>query len=889
MEDKIDGIVPVSIIGEMEKSYLDYAMSVIVSRAIPNVCDGLKPVHRRILYCMKESGYDYNKPFKKSARIVGEVIGKYHPHGDQAVYGALVRMAQDFAMRMTLINGQGNFGSVDGDSPAAMRYTEARLNKFSYKLLEDLDFNTVNFIPNYDESLQEPIILPSKYPNLLVNGSGGIAVGMATNIPTHNLSEVIDACCYYIKNGSINLDEVLELMPGPDFSTGGIIVGKKGIHQYFSTGRGIITIRGCASIEETNTKSSIVIREIPYQVNKAKLVERIAELAREKVIENITAVRDESDKEGLRVVVELKRDASGDVILNQLYKETQLQVTFGVNILALNNGRPDIFNIPQIIKTFINFRRDIVVKRTKYELGIARDKVHLLTGLILAVINIDKVISIIKASKDTKEAKESLLSIYWDAAEVQEYIELVKVQEIVDGKFKFSEKQVQAILDLKLNRLTGLERNKLSEEISGLAKDIAEYLSILNSEKRILEVIEKELLDIKEEFGVPRKTQIIENPGDFDEEDFIESEDNVITVTSSGYIKRVPADSYKSQKRGGKGRSGMATKDGDFVKNVFFANTHDTVLFFTSKGIAFQSKVYKLPLGSMTSKGKSIVNFLSVEKDETISTILTLPSNMNDESIGEKNIIFSTSLGSIRRNKLKDFMKIQSNGKRAIKLDNGEKLVSVAICDDESDIILATYLGKCVRFHVSELRVFASHNSSGVRGIKLIGDDTVISMDIVQSNPFTAEERDEYIKYSNVNRKLERSNQKNISNILNNEKIERMAKNEEFFITITEKGYGKRTSSYEYRTTSRGGLGVKNIEISEKNGNVISVFKVNDVTQDIVITTNQGQMIRFPVSDIRITGRATQGVIIFRISEGEVITSAVPVMSCDDSEELETE
>lgn len=878
-----DAIVPVNITEEMKKSYLDYAMSVIVSRAIPDVCDGLKPVHRRILFCMKESGYDYNKPFKKSARIVGEVIGKYHPHGDRAVYDAMVRMAQDFSMELPLVDGQGNFGSMDGDPAAAMRYTEARLKKVTYKLIEDIDFETVNFIPNYDESLVEPVVLPTKFPNLLVNGSGGIAVGMATNIPTHNLSEVIDASIYYIDNGGMTIDELLKIMPGPDFPTGGIVVGRGGIRRYFETGRGIITIRGRAKIEEQGGRSSIIINEVPYQVNKAKLVERIAQLAHEKVIENITAVRDESDKEGVRVVVEVRKDSSPDIVLNQLYKETQLQISFGVNMLALNNGRPDVFGVLGVIKTFISFRRDVVVKRTKYELRIARERVHVLTGLVLAVINIDQVIAIIKSSSDTKEAKEGLLSVDWDAAEVSEYIKLVDVQKIEDGKFRFSEKQVQSILDLKLNRLTGLERGKLSEEINTLAKNIAELLKILNSEQLILGVIKEELLDVKKEFGEKRKTDVEEDPGVFEEHDFIEPEDNVITVSNCGYIKRVPLDSYKAQKRGGRGKLGMSTKDADFVKNVFVANTHDTVLFFTSKGFVYRSKVYKLPVGAPTAKGKAIVNLLSVDSDETISTVLTLDSNKTDE-LSEKNIIFSTSMGSIRRNKLKDFMNIQSNGKRAIKLAGGEKLISVAICDDESDIIVATYLGRCVRFHVSDLRVFASHNSSGVRGIKLIGQDHVISMCVVNPNSYTVEEREEYLKYSSWSKKSDDQLESPTLSVLTKEKIELMGAKEEFFVTVTEKGYGKRTSSYEYRTTSRGGIGVKNIEISEKNGNVVSVFKIIDGEEDIMITTNTGQLIRFPVSDIRITGRATQGVIIFRIADGEKVTSALPISSTDECE-----
>lgn len=878
--DKVenDVIVPVNITEEMKKSYLDYAMSVIVSRAIPDVCDGLKPVHRRILFCMRESGYEYNKPFKKSARIVGEVIGKYHPHGDRAVYDAMVRMAQDFSMELPLIDGQGNFGSMDGDPAAAMRYTEARLKKVAGKILDDLDSDTVNFIPNYDESLLEPVVLPAQFPNLLVNGSGGIAVGMATNIPPHNMSEVIDACCYYINHRSLTFDELIQIMPGPDFPTGGIIVGRSGIRQYFKTGRGMITVRGKAEIEQNNNRSAIVIREIPYQVNKAKLVERIAQLAHEKVIENITAVRDESDRDGVRVVVEVRKDFQPEIVLNQLYKETPLQTTFGVTMLALNSGMPELFGVAEVIKTFISFRRDVVVRRSKFELAGARERVHVLTGLMVAVLNIDRVIQIIRQSADSKEAKANLLAIDWDASEVVPYIKLVDVQTISDGHFRFSDKQAQAILDLKLNRLTGLERDKLTGEIDALAKRVAELIEILNSEQKILSVIEGELLAIKAEFATKRKTEIINESGAFEEQDFIESEETVITVTNCGYIKRVPLNSYKSQKRGGRGKLGITTKDTDFVKNVFVANTHDSLLFFTSKGLAYKTQVYKLPTGSLTSKGKAIINLLSVDNDEKISAILKLAVDAG-ESLWEQNIIFATSKGSIRRNKLKDFVNIQSNGKRAIKLESYEKLIGVAICDDDSDVVLATHLGKCVRFHVSDLRVFASHNSSGVRGIKLMGDDHVISLDVVTKNHFSVEEREEYIRYSNWLRKSDDQDEKPPLTALTLERFQEMREAEQFLLSVTENGYGKRTSAYEYRTTSRGGLGVKNIEIGGKNGNVVAVFRVPDGDADVMITTNTGQLIRFPVDDIRITGRATQGVIIFRISDGEKVTSAAPIES----------
>lgn len=874
-ENNNQDIIPVAIDEEMQKSYLDYAMSVIVARALPDVRDGLKPVHRRIIYSMTENGFDYGKAFRKSARIVGDVIGKYHPHGDVAVYESMVRMAQSFSMRECLINGQGNFGSMDGDSPAAMRYTEARLSKIAHSLTEDLYCDTVDFQPNYDESLQEPKLLPTRFPNLLVNGANGIAVGMATNVPTHNLGEVIDACVAVIDNPEVTVDELLNVIQGPDFPTGGIILGRAGIISAFKTGRGSIIIRAKTHVEEIRKdRFAIVMTEVPYQVNKAKLIEKIAAYVNEKVIEGISDLRDESDREGVRVVIELKKDANADVVLNQLFRNTQMQTSFGVNMLALHNGRPKLVNLLDVLKIFIEFREEIVVRRTRFNLNKARDRAHLLIGLAIAVANIDEVVRIIKTSKDPGTAKTTLMTIDWAAEDIAPLIYLVNDPNsiYVDGKCRLTEAQAQAILDLKLHRLTGLERTKISDELSSLAEQIKDFLDILSSKERVFGIIREELIKIKEEFANPRRTAIEEAGEDLDDEDYIQKEDMVVTISNTGYIKRVPLNTYRAQKRGGKGRTGMETKEEDFVHDLFVANTHTPVLFFSTIGIVYKMKVYKIPLAGPKSRGKALVNVLPIKENEALSTVLALPdeSEWNDYDI---DIVFATSKGTVRRNKLSDFVNVKASGKIAMKFEGKEKLVSVAICKDGMDVMLASKMGKCVRFPVDELRVFNSRSSTGVRAMKLVGDDEVISMTVLNNGSLTHEEREEYVRYSNWQR---RSKEEMVVDQVMTPpaKYEEMKSLEQMLITITEKGLAKRTSSFEYRTSGRGVQGVKNIDMNSKTGKVVAVFPVNE-NDEVMLVTDSGKLIRCPVDNIRITGRSAQGVILFRVEPNEKVVSAV--------------
>ena len=868
-----DGVMPISLKEEMEGSYLDYAMSVIVSRALPDVRDGLKPVHRRILYSMIECGCDYNKPFRKSARIVGDVIGKYHPHGDAAVYDAIVRMAQVVAMREVMIDGQGNFGSIDGDPPAAMRYTEARLSKIAHTLMEDLYSDTVDFQTNYDESLEEPCLLPARFPNFLVNGANGIAVGMATNVPPHNLGEVVDACVILLDNPDASIEDILPVLRGPDFPTGGLIIGRAGILNAFRTGRGSIMIRAKTKVESfKKEREAIIVTELPFQVNKAKLVEKIADLVNEKVVEGISDLRDESDREGVRIVIELKKDANPDVVLNQLYRNCQLQVSFGVSMLALHNGRPKLMNLLDVLKAFLEFRSEVVVRRVRYELAKARDRAHILIGLSIAVANIDTVIAIIKSSDSPATAKAELMRMAWPAEDIEPLIRLVDDPNSIysEGKCFLTDIQAQAILDLKLHRLTGLERTKLSDELAALSDKINDLLAILASKARVIEIIRNELLEVKENFASPRLTDFIENAEELNDEDFIQREDMVVTVSNSGYIKRVPLNSYRAQKRGGKGKTGMTTKDEDFVHDVFIANTHTTMLFFSTAGIVYMTKVYKLPLATPQSRGKALVNLLSIQDSEALSTVLALPE---DESTWENyDVIFATSCGTIRRNKLSDFSYINSKGKIAMKLEEGDRLIAVMLCREDQDVLISTRYGKCVRFPVSDVRVFNSRSSMGVRAIKLLGDDEVISMAILNNAPFTVEEREEYLRYSNW---LRRSGEEMISDqsMTPPEKYEEMRAVEQFFLTVTENGFAKRTSSFEYRTSSRAIQGVRNMEINSKNGNVVSVFPVEE-EDDIMLVTDGGKLIRCPVKDIRICGRVTQGVILFRVGKGEKVTSA---------------
>ena len=896
-----NGIAPIEISEEMRRSYLDYAMSVIVARALPDIRDGLKPVHRRIIYTMYENGYDYNRPYRKSARIVGEVLGKYHPHGDMAVYETMVRMAQDFSMRLPLVDGQGNFGSMDGDGAAAMRYTEARLEKVAHALIEDIDKDTVDFMPNYDETLQEPIVLPARYPNLLVNGANGIAVGMATNIPPHNLGEVLDACCAYIDNPNITIDDLISIIPGPDFPTGGLILGYSGAKSAYYTGRGSVMMRAKCTIEEIRKdKEAIIVHEIPYQVNKAAMITRIAELVKEKKLDGISEIRDESDRHGVRVVIELKRDFQADVVLNQLYKYTPLQTSFGMNVLAIHNGRPVMLNLKDIISAFIEFREEVIRRRTIYELNQARNRAHTLVGLAIAVENLDPVIELIRTSPTPQEAKDALLAKAWPAGDVEPLVILIDEpdRKVENGFYHLSEAQAKAILDLKLQRLTGLERDKIHEELRTLGEEIKECLSILGSREKLYAIMRDEFVAIKDEYATPRRTKIEDIEYDTDIESLIQREEMVVTVTEAGYIKRVPLNAYKAQKRGGKGKSGMATKEEDFVTRLFVANTHTPVLFFSSKGLVYKMKVYKLPLGSPTSKGKPFVNLLPLADGENITTIMKLPEN--EAECEGMSIMFATSQGNVRRNSLMDFVNVQSNGKIAMKLDDGDKLINVRICHEDNDIMLAARSGKCIRFPVTEVRLFVGRNSTGVRGIKLADGDEVISMSVLNHSEATSEERDEYLKLSSALKRMESERDGESCpltpadaglemSVLNQEKYLAMAEKEQFILTVTSTGYGKRSSSYEYRVTGRGGQGIANMEMSARNKEVVSSFPIEDDNQ-IMMITDSGKLIRMPVKDIRIAGRKTQGVILFRTSEDEKVVS-VTWLDADegDDDELEEE
>jgi DNA gyrase subunit A len=874
-------MIPVSIEDEMRRSYLDYAMSVIVSRAIPDVRDGLKPVHRRILFAMYEAGNDWNKPYKKSARIVGDVMGKYHPHGDSAIYDSMVRMAQPFSMSLMLIDGQGNFGSMDGDAAAAMRYTESRLSKPSHFLLDDLDKETVDFQDNYDGSEKEPTCLPAKFPNMLVNGAGGIAVGMATNIPPHNLGEVVDACCLYIENPEVTIDEIMQVCPGPDFPTGGIILGRSGSHSALHTGRGSVVMRGKTEIEDiAKGKQAIIITEIPYQVNKARMIERIAELVRDKKIEGISDLRDESDKDGVRVVVEVKKDAVAEVVLNQIFSMTPLQTSFGVNMLALNNGRPELMNIKQVITAFIAFREEVITRRTMYVLGKARDKAHVLIGLAIAVANIDEVIKVIRAAADPVIAKEELMRRDWNAGDVESLLALVDDDNnrAVDGRIKFTEAQAKAILELRLQRLTGLERKKIDEEMNELAAEIREYLSILGSREKLYGIMKKELTDIKAEFAVPRRTQIEESDADIDMEDLIQKEDMVVTVTVNGYIKRVPLATYRAQRRGGKGRKAMDMRDEDLTSELFVANTHTPVLFFSSQGKVYKTKVYRLPLGNAQGKGKALVNIFPLAEGETITNFMPLPED--EKQWDNLHIMFATKSGNARRNDLSDFHDIRANGKIAMKLDEGDRLIGVLSCTEQDHVLIAAKSGKCIRFPVDAIRVFKSRSSDGVRAIKLADGDEVVSMSILKGADATTEERAAYLKISKARRGDNETEGKDADEEvagdinLSPDRYNQLEAGEQFLLTITENGYGKRSSTYEYRVTNRGGSGITNIVTSERNGSVIASFPVEQSDQ-IMLMTDKAKLIRTDIASIRIAGRNTQGVTILKTADDERVTAAV--------------
>lgn len=874
------GISQITIEEEMRRSYLDYAMSVIVSRALPDARDGLKPVHRRILFAMQNGGYTSDKATRKSARIVGDVIGKYHPHGDQSVYDAMVRMAQDFSMRLTLIEGQGNFGSIDGDPPAAMRYTESRLTKAAEALLEDIEKETVDFQPNYDGQEEEPTVLPSRIPNLLVNGAGGIAVGMATNIPSHNLYEVIQGCLAYIDNPEISIDQLMEYIPGPDFPTAGFILGKGGIRQAYHTGRGSIMMRGRTHIEEVRNRDAIVITEIPFQVNKQRLVERIAELVNEKLIEGIADLRDESDRDGMRIVVECKRDAVTDVVLNQLYKHTPLQSSFGINMLALNHGKPQTMTLRDMIAAFVEFREEVITKRTIFDLTKARERAHIWIGLAVAVANIDEIIELIRRAPDPNSAREQLIAKAWPVESIRPLIELINEPDskIVDGGYHLTEIQAKAILDLRLHRLTGLERDKIGDDLKEIAARIEEFVAILNSRTKLLEIMRAEMIEVRERFGTPRKTELVESEFEEDIEELIAREDMVVTVTASGYIKRTPLVTYRAQKRGGKGRTGMAMKDEDAIHDIFISNTHTPILFFSSRGIAYKLKVWKLPLGNPQSRGKALVNILPLQEGETISTVLALPED--EGNWDQLHLMFATTAGNVRRNLLSDFQDVRANGKIAMKLEEeGERLIGVAVCREDQDVLLAAKNGKMIRFAVDDVRVFASRNSTGVRGMKLGADDEIVSLSIIDHIDATAEERAAYLKRSRAGDDEEAGNDEEVAGEVNlsDERYAELQAAEQLILTVTAKGFGKRASAYGYRVTGRGGQGIVNNKDSSRNGSVVAAFPVTEQHQ-IMLVTNGGQIIRCPVEGVRVCSRSSLGVTIFKVGEGEEVVSVAAIV-----------
>jgi len=874
-------IRPVSILDEMKRSYLDYAMSVIVARALPDARDGLKPVHRRILYSMYEQGHTPDKKYVKSARVVGDVIGRYHPHGDQSIYDAMVRMAQDFSMRVPLIDGQGNFGSVDGDPPAAYRYTEARLTKSALEVLGDIDKDTVDFQPNYDGSETEPTVLPAKFPNLLVNGAGGIAVGMATNIPPHNLGEVIDACVALIDNPALTIDELINIVPGPDFPTGGIILGRQGVRSAYHLGRGSIVMRGKVAVTAYGKdREAIIISEIPYQVNKANMVERINELHRDKKIDGISELRDESDREGYRVVIELKRDAVPEVVLNQLYRFTPLQSNFPANMLALDSGRPRVMNLKDLLTLFVAFREQVITRRTKFLLNKARDRAHILVGLAIAVANIDEIIRVIRTSPDANTARETLMSRDWQARDVAAMMTLIddpRHRLAEDGTARLSMEQAKAILELRLARLTALGREEISEELDTLAVEIADYLDILRSRARVQAIVKTELADVKSEFATPRRTVIVEQENEVEDEDLIQREDMVVTVSHAGYVKRVPLSTYRAQRRGGKGRSGMQTRDEDFVSRLFVASTHTPVLFFSSRGQVYKEKVWRLPVAPPNGRGKALINILPLEQGERITTIMPLPED--ESSWGNLDVMFATTGGNVRRNKLSDFVDVRRSGIIAMKLDDDESIVDVQICTERDDVLLTAAGGQCIRFPVSDVRVFTGRTSMGVRGIALPEGDELISLTILRHMDADAEERAAYLRRANAVRRGGAEEETGTDNEdasgaieLGEQRYVAMSASEQFVLTISENGYGKRSSSFEYRTTGRGGKGIVAMSVNDRNGKLVASFPVEDSDQ-IMLVTDKGQLIRCPVEGIRIAGRSTQGVIVFDTAEDEHVVS----------------
>jgi DNA gyrase subunit A len=893
-------IRPISLTDEMKRSYLDYAMSVIVSRALPDARDGLKPVHRRILYSMHENGYTPDKPYRKSARVVGDVIGKYHPHGDQSIYDALARMAQDFSLRLMLIDGQGNFGSVDGDPPAAMRYTEVRLAKSAMALLEDINEDTVDFQENYDNTEEEPTVLPARFPNLLVNGAGGIAVGMATNIPPHNLGEIIDGTLALIDNPALGFDELMQIIPGPDFPTGALILGRGGIRSAYQTGRGSVILRARARIENIRKdREAIIITEIPYQVNKANLLERIAELVREKKVEGISDMRDESDRDGMRIVIELKRDAVGDVVLNQLYRFTSLQNSFGCNFVALNGGRPEVMNLKDLLQAFIDFREIVISRRTKFRLAKARGRAHELVGLAIAVANIDEVIKLIRSSADAASAREALMTRDWPAMDVAPLLALIddpiwRIKE--DGTYRMSELQARAILDLRLQRLTALGRDEIGDELQKIADQIKDFLDILSSRLRVQNIVREELAVVRHAFATPRKTEITDSDADMDDEDLIQREDMVVTVSHAGYVKRVPLSMYRAQRRGGKGRSGMSTKDEDFVTRLFVANTHTMMLFFSSVGQVYKMKVWRLPEASPNSRGKALVNMLPLDPGERITTILPLP---DDEALWEtQDIVFATSTGGIRRNKLSDCVPRTSLGKRVMEFDDEtQTIIDVQLATELDDVLLTTAFGQCIRFAVEDVRVFGGNGSTGTstgnRGILLAARDKVISMAILRHYEAVSDIRTAYLKrrraeMGDVEATVDDAEEVVADASISNEQFEEMKAYEQTVLTLSDNGYGKRTSSFEYRITGRGGKGITAMTVNSRNGSLIASFPV-DAGDQIMLVTDAGQLIRCPVSGIRVAGRSTQGVIVFDTHETEKVVSVERISEPEEEEGGEPE
>jgi DNA gyrase subunit A len=898
--EKSGDVRPIMIGDEMRKSFLDYAMSVIVSRALPDVRDGLKPVHRRILYGMTELGLDWNKKYVKSARVVGEVMGKYHPHGDLAIYDALVRMAQDWSLRVPLIDGQGNFGSVDDDAPAAMRYTECRLTKIARYLLDDLDKDTVDFQDNYDGTEREPTVLPAKFPNLLVNGAGGIAVGMATNIPPHNLGEVIDGAIAVLDDPAISIDDLCRIIPGPDFPTGAMILGRAGSLAAYHKARGSIVMRAKAHVENLRKdKDAIIVTAIPYQVVKKKLIEQIAQQANDKRIEGIADVWDETNREGMRIVIELKRGAVADIVLNQLWRHTDMQATFGANMIALSGGKPEQLTLKDMLASFVAFREDVVSRRTKFLLNKARDRAHTLVGLAIAVANIDDVIRLIRTSSTPAEAKDKLRARDWPARDVQPLVELIadprhKVQD--DGTYRLSEEQAAAILALTLSRLTALGRDEIGDELKTIGEEIKDFLDILSSRARIVDIIKGELTEIKTQFATPRLTEIVDIEGDLDDEDLIQREDCVVTVSLRGYIKRVPLSAYRAQRRGGRGRSGMSTREEDVVTQVFIASTHTPVMFFSSRGMSYRMKVWRLPNATPQAPGKALVNLLPLAEGETITSILPLPENT--ETWGDYELMFATRSGGIRRNSLMDFEQINRAGKIAMKLDDGDQIVSVALAKPDQDCMLTTAQGQTVRFLIGEeVRLFKGRDSSGVRGIRLDEGDRVISMAIINHTEATAAERQAYLKQAGAIRRAQTGEEAEASTPsaddetvegiaeLSPERYAELSAREQFILTVSERGYGKRSSSYEYRTSGRGGKGIGAMVVNDRNGPIVAAFPIEDSDQ-IMLVTDGGQLIRCPVDDVRIAGRNTQGVRIFKTDGAEKVVSVerIPDDGAEDAE-----